>query len=88
MAVFVDMEKPLISQVLINDRSTCDGKDDSTEVMYNESTRVTTEDAFGPWMVVERKSRRNQSGKWNQQARYSEENSIGTRFTTLSSLED
>ncbi|MBA0850591.1 hypothetical protein Goshw_002214, partial [Gossypium schwendimanii] len=51
MAVFVDLEKSLTSQ------STRGRKEDSTEVMYNESIQARTGDVFGPWMVVERKSR-------------------------------
>ncbi|MBA0854492.1 hypothetical protein Goshw_000634, partial [Gossypium schwendimanii] len=41
---------------------------------------VVMGDAFGPWMVVEHKSRRNQTRKQNQHARSSEENPVGNRF--------
>ncbi|KAK5839337.1 hypothetical protein PVK06_008115 [Gossypium arboreum] len=54
MEVFVDMEKQLTSQVLINGRvqhqRTHSGKDDSTNVINNELMSVVKGDAFWPWM--------------------------------------
>ncbi|MBA0732557.1 hypothetical protein Gogos_016638, partial [Gossypium gossypioides] len=43
------------------------GKEDSPKVMNNEADSTAMRDAFGPWMLVERKSRCNQAGKQNHQ---------------------
>lgn len=43
-------------------------------------------EAFGPWMVVERKSRRKQEGIRGQKAKISDGNSAGSRFEKLSTL--
>ncbi|MBA0578880.1 hypothetical protein Gorai_021151, partial [Gossypium raimondii] len=50
------------------------GKEDSPTVMNNEVDPTAMRDAFGPWMVVKRKSRCNQAGKQNHQPKFLEEN--------------
>ncbi|MBA0704233.1 hypothetical protein Golax_016503 [Gossypium laxum] len=49
-------------------------KEDSPKVINNEADPTAMRDAFGPWMVVERKSRCNQAGKQNHQPKFLEEN--------------
>ncbi|TYI36370.1 hypothetical protein ES332_A03G136500v1 [Gossypium tomentosum] len=73
MAVYVNLEKPLVSQILVNGRTQmveyeslstiyfhC-GRYGHVENMCNfkipEST-VVKDGNYGPWMIVERKSRR------------------------------
>ncbi|XP_040948012.1 uncharacterized protein [Gossypium hirsutum] len=121
MAVSIDMEKPLTSQVSINgrmqqvefealptvcfscgnyghpksscfssltDRNIHGGKEDSPKAMDKEADpAAAAADAFGPWMVVQRKSRRNQAGKRNQKAKVAEGNLAGSRFAALNSLD-
>ncbi|MBA0728094.1 hypothetical protein Golax_001026, partial [Gossypium laxum] len=61
MAVFVDLKKPLTSQVLINERvqrvNNDDGKGDASNPVVKEVTPATMGEAFGPWMAIECKSR-------------------------------
>ncbi|KAH1064796.1 hypothetical protein J1N35_029783 [Gossypium stocksii] len=115
ISVSIDMDKPLTSQVLINnkiqrvefkalpmvyfscgkyghlkiscpssiDRSMAGDKEDSPATVNNEKCPVTENDAFRPWMVVQRKSRQNQSDKRNQHARILEENLASSRFIAL-----
>ncbi|MBA0630553.1 hypothetical protein Godav_002640 [Gossypium davidsonii] len=121
MAVSIDLEKPLTSQVSINgrmqrvefealptvcfscgnyghlksscfssltDRNIHGGKEDSPKAMDKEANPAAAAAvAFGPWMVVQRKSRRNQAGKRNQKAKVAEGNLAGSRFAALNSLD-
>ncbi|MBA0814626.1 hypothetical protein Gohar_020442 [Gossypium harknessii] len=122
MAVSIDQEKPLTSQVSINgrmqrvefaalptvcfscgkyghlksscfssltDRNIHGGMEDSPKAIDKEADPAATAatDAFGPWMVVQRKTRRNQAGKRNQKAKVAEGNLAGSRFTSLNSLD-
>ncbi|MBA0868904.1 hypothetical protein Goshw_020350, partial [Gossypium schwendimanii] len=50
IAVVVDLEKPLTSQLRVNGRL--------QRMKFEALPEVTMDEAFGPWMVVERKSRR------------------------------
>lgn len=63
------------------------GKEDSPTVMNNEVDPTAMRDAFGPWMVVKRKSRCNQAGKQNHQPKFLEENLVDFRFAALNSLD-
>ncbi|MBA0597610.1 hypothetical protein Gorai_007412, partial [Gossypium raimondii] len=62
MAVYVDLEKPLVSQILCiwngNVKS-------STPIVEGSSTAVG-EEPFGPWMIVEQISYQNQKDTRNQ----------------------
>ncbi|PPS19290.1 hypothetical protein GOBAR_AA01277 [Gossypium barbadense] len=75
MAVFVDLRKPLTSQILVNGRlqrtNSHDGEGNHKDPLNNESALTKTGDAlptvgdpFGPWMVVEHKSRCKQDKIW------------------------
>ncbi|KAH1040164.1 hypothetical protein J1N35_041907 [Gossypium stocksii] len=64
-------------------RSMPGDKEDSPTTVNKEKSPMTENDAFGLWMVAQRKSRRNQSDKRNQHARILEENLAGSRFIAL-----
>ncbi|MBA0649905.1 hypothetical protein Goklo_017415 [Gossypium klotzschianum] len=116
MAVFVDLEKPLTSQVLVNGRmqrvefealpavcftcgryvhlknlcpfsltgrNTDGGLGGVSETVAKGSAPATSEEAFGPWMIVERKAGRNQADNHNQKEKITEEISNVSRFAAL-----
>ncbi|PPR86803.1 hypothetical protein GOBAR_AA33884 [Gossypium barbadense] len=96
MAVSIDLKQPLTSQVSINGRiqrvefealpTVCfhyGEMEDAPVTVDKDTTPVTAVEAFGPWMVVQRKSRRNQAGKLNHQAKVAEGNPDGSRFKAL-----
>ncbi|MBA0710828.1 hypothetical protein Golax_010089, partial [Gossypium laxum] len=96
MAVFFGLEKPLISQVMINERvqrvelkalpANDDGKGKASNSVDIESTLVMTGETFDPWMVVECKSRRNQADNEIQNSKNTEEILVGSRLTTMNLL--
>ncbi|MBA0681807.1 hypothetical protein Goari_023583 [Gossypium aridum] len=97
MAVFFGLEKPLISQVMINEKvqrvefealpaSNDDGKGKASNSVDIESTPVITGETFDPWMVVECKSRRNQANNEIQNSKNTEEILVGSRLTTMNLL--
>lgn len=45
---------------------------------------VTTGEAYGPWMVIERRSKRKKVGNRNGKETFSAKNMIGSRFGVLS----
>ncbi|XP_016667281.1 uncharacterized protein [Gossypium hirsutum] len=88
MAVSIDLKQPLTSQVSINGRIQrvefeALPTEDAPVTVDKDTTPVTAVEAFGPWMVVQRKSRRNQAGKLNHQAKVAEGNPDGSRFKAL-----
>lgn len=116
MAVFVDLEKPLTSQALVNGRmqrvefealpavcftcgryvhlknlcpfsltgrNTDGGLGGVSETVAKGSAPATSEEAFGPWMIVERKAGRNQADNHNQKEKITEEISNVSRFAAL-----
>ncbi|MBA0790878.1 hypothetical protein Gohar_015495 [Gossypium harknessii] len=127
MVVFVDLEKPLTLQVLINgrlqrvkfealpeicflcgkygylqslclssltDRNSHGGEENSKSSLSSGTTPVKKRDvlpmtgeAFSPWMVVERKSRRKQERIRGQKVKISKGNLVGSRFEALSSMD-
>ncbi|KAK5832587.1 hypothetical protein PVK06_016389 [Gossypium arboreum] len=93
MAVFVDLGKPLTSQVFINGRLH-DGEGNHKDSLNNKSAPAKTGDAlptvgdpFGPWMVVERKLKRKQDKIRGQKSKITEGNLESTRFEALSSMD-
>ncbi|MBA0873253.1 hypothetical protein Goshw_030228 [Gossypium schwendimanii] len=90
MTVSIDLEKPLTSQVSINGRMQRVEFEALPTAMDKEAdpaAAAAAADAFGPWMVVQRKSRHNQAGKRNQKAKVAEGNLAGSRFAALNSLD-
>ncbi|MBA0777549.1 hypothetical protein Gotri_005559, partial [Gossypium trilobum] len=66
MAVYVDLEKSLVSQILINDQCIGNGNVKSSTPMVEGSTTAVGEEPFGPWMIVEQISHQNQKDTRNQ----------------------
>ncbi|MBA0571030.1 hypothetical protein Golob_004626, partial [Gossypium lobatum] len=62
MAIFVDLEKSLTSQ-------------EEFTTMAKRSTLTTSDETFGPWMIVELKSRQSQARLEGEQVEF-----MGTRF--------
>ncbi|MBA0797957.1 hypothetical protein Gohar_008604, partial [Gossypium harknessii] len=90
MAVFFGLEKPLISQVMINERvqrvDNDDRKGEASNSVDIEPTLAMTGEAFDPWMVVECKSRCNQADNKIQNVKNTEEILAGSRLTTMNLL--
>ncbi|KAG8490242.1 hypothetical protein CXB51_015567 [Gossypium anomalum] len=94
LAVYVDLEKPLVSQILINGR-----KQKSNEAMVEVSggspqteskiQNLNVEGSekkdgnYGPWMIVEKKSRRKSRENPQKSTRSLERDKKGSRFSGL-----
>ncbi|KAK8289993.1 hypothetical protein V6Z12_D07G230300 [Gossypium hirsutum] len=97
LAVYINLEKPLVSHILINGRkqnNSCPFKiseslsekeiappELSSELQNTNKVDVEKENGnFGPWMIVEKKSRRKIREKVNN---YSQSGKEGSRFRVL-----
>ncbi|PPR98651.1 hypothetical protein GOBAR_AA22017 [Gossypium barbadense] len=94
IAVFVDLEKSLTSQVLINGKiqrvefealptNADDGQGVAFTPVVNRFALTKTEEAFGPWMIFRHKSRCNQTGNRNQEAKTPEKIQMVSKFAAL-----
>lgn len=61
-----------------------ESKEGSTAVAPEKEKSVEASESFRPWMLVERKSRRNQGSNASLAAKFQGKNGEGSRFNALS----
>ncbi|MBA0742162.1 hypothetical protein Gogos_015247 [Gossypium gossypioides] len=79
LAIFVNLDKPLILQILVNDKPQRGSV--AVEPMIGGLVKEATK--FGPWMIVERWSHRNLKYSHKSTAKISSGDENGFRFKAL-----
>ncbi|MFQ6660805.1 hypothetical protein Gotur_029183, partial [Gossypium turneri] len=89
IVVYVNLDKPLVSQVLISGKThRAEGNETVADSMVTDVEKAETLGMFGPWMEVERKSWQSLRHSRNQKPKNLGKVTLGSRFLTLTMLDE